>query len=443
MTGNTQGVEVEELEDQNLFENLRDYFQSSMAVFGSISEIVGDDSLERKLLNKGDNTARGQSPRNEEQTLEQIRESMKSRWIDLPEYNECIASFKSSSLYKKELGLAKQEGVVEDVDKPEEHIKQDSLPRIFYRYLELNQDFSFNEKKFKQTYAEFERYLKSEQITYNSKAILWGFSMQNDEVELEDGLSIQKVSKSEVKGSPPHYLLEVEDKENIPAMVQTHKVNKFGDLSPEDAMETFKNVVLALRLFDISGDVGIRFATTNSTSIFKKENRRVRVADSHRFFDEEYSMDSEDCERFSDFYSSMKNQIREPPETYRIALDKFSNSFKRYNENDRLLDSVIALEALYLKAGEQQEMSFRLSQRGAILLADGDSEPSDIKKRLKDAYDTRSTLVHGGEPDVEQEFIYSLHETTRKTLSKFLKRSISGEKHEEIISGLDQEAISS
>lgn len=212
-------------------------------------------------------------------------------------------------------------------------------------------------------------------------------------------------------------------------------------MQAEEAINSFQDIVLTLRLFERNGDVRYQHVYTKSISPFHKGSESTGGKPNIRFCDSIYDMDSNDCEDFQEFWEVMSEQIDNPPETYRIALNKFSNSFRRQNENDRSLDSVIALEALYLKTGEQQEMSYRLSQRGALLLGDSKETAKDVKKALKDAYSTRSTLVHGGQADVDHEFISNLHDITRKRLSEFLKLNDSGKSHKEIIDSLDERAV--
>jgi uncharacterized protein YozE (UPF0346 family) len=429
-------------EDKNLYENLKTYFQSSMAIFGSLTEMMQESMFTDEIVHtSGENFIR-QRGKIDPRFFYQLTDSMESRWSELPHYTDCAGAFSSSNLYKKELGLAKQNGLIEDVNEPEDHIKNDSLPKIFTRYLEIQGDFSFDEQVFNEVYAEFEDYLRSEMVTYQSQAILDNFQMEEDKLELEDDLLFRTISEEELDElSPPRRRRLAEDSGDVFVIEKTYEVPKFAEMRAEEALKAFQDVVLTLRLFERNGDVRYQRVITEPISPFHR-GRETTGGEPHiTFFESEYNMDSEDCENFIEFWNVMSRQIDDPPETYRIALDKFSHSFRRQNENDRLLDSVIALEALYLKTGEQQEMSYRLSQRGAILLGESKENAENIKQALKDAYSTRSTLVHGGQTNVDHDFISNLHDITRRTLSEFLKLNDEGKSHEEIIDSLDIDAI--
>ena len=85
----------------------------------------------------------------------------------------------------------------------------------------------------------------------------------------------------------------------------------------------------------------------------------------------------------------------------RIAVDRWKRSKRLHAPlEDRYIDLRIALETLYLKdfANEQSpEMRFRLSLFGAWYLGSTLEERRDIRKTLRDAYDTASGVVHSGE----------------------------------------------
>ncbi len=439
-------TEVErDFEDLNLYDNLKTYFQSSMAIFGSLAEMMQEDMFGREIVHhtdSGERIVRAHPREVDNGMFYKLTDSMESRWSELPHYTDCAGAFASSDLYKKELGLAKQNDIIEDVDDPEDHIKNDSLPKLFTRYLEKQGNFSFNEDVFKEVYAEFEQYLKAEEVEYQSQAILDNFWMEEDRLELEEDLIFRTLDEDEVENlSPPIRRRVTGDSKDVYVIEKTYEVPKFTELRAEEAIDAFQDVVLTLRLFERNGDVRYQRIFTEPISPFHKGNETSGGEPNIRFFGSRYEMDSEDCEEFKEFWTVMSEQIDDPPETYRIALDKFSHSFRRQNENDRLLDSVIALEALYLKTGEQQEMSFRLSQRGALLLGESREKAEEIKQALKEAYSTRSTLVHGGQTDVGHDFVSNLHDITRRTLSEFLKLNNSGKSHEEIIESLDGKAV--
>lgn len=115
-----------------------------------------------------------------------LSESLKSGWPAFPHYDECIAAFQSSDLYRKELGHAIEKDVIDDTEDYEELVKNDTLPRILSKYLGVSQKLIFDESTFKNVYFNFEEYLESDSIEYVSLGILrnltwrkmsWNFPM--------------------------------------------------------------------------------------------------------------------------------------------------------------------------------------------------------------------------------------------------------------------------
>jgi hypothetical protein len=85
-----------------------------------------------------------------------------------------------------------------------------------------------------------------------------------------------------------------------------------------------------------------------------------------------------------------------------LALRAFMSTYDRWPTagDSRLLDSVMALEALL---GSETEIAFKLAFRVASLLADSDEERARLLRIVKEFYDTRSRIVHGGRLKTKQQ----------------------------------------
>lgn len=430
-----ESSESSEFKDENLYESLKDYIESVVRIVDSASGLK--EKEEPPELGKFD-AEKGLNIRSARTIANNLRED----WEIYPGFSECASAFDISDIYKKEVGYAINMGVIEDREQKDELIKTDTLPKFLTRYLSKKNEISFEEDVFDKTYKEFESYLTADSITYRGVAVLAGFEMSSELIELEDDLSIRSINESE-KGRlrPFLYSQRVQSAGADYVIEKEYEVDKFGEDKIELAKETFENVLLALRLFPESGDVTYPGMLTKPISPFHVDQNRSRGQSLIRFFNSKYKLAEEQEEEFLEYWDKISGQLNEPTESYRIAIDKFSNSFTRSNENDRLLDSVIALEAMYLKSGEAQEMSYRLSQRGALLLGDSKKEAEDIKNTLKRSYNKRSSLVHGSSTNIGHDSIVSLHKLTRESLSTFLELNHEGRDHEDVLKRLDEEAI--
>jgi hypothetical protein len=94
---------------------------------------------------------------------------------------------------------------------------------------------------------------------------------------------------------------------------------------------------------------------------------------------------------------SIFTKVREcKNEQIRIALNRLNRIYERECELDRLIDIIIAFEALYLK-GIKVELQFRLAARAAHYL--GRNSTAETKQKIFDCfkrgYDWRSKILHG------------------------------------------------
>ncbi len=81
----------------------------------------------------------------------------------------------------------------------------------------------------------------------------------------------------------------------------------------------------------------------------------------------------------------------------RLAAARWKKSLTPYAEiTDQLIDLRIALEALLLSEGTNQQLSYTLAARGAWLLGENAADRREAWRILRGAYAAASRLVHGG-----------------------------------------------
>jgi hypothetical protein len=76
-----------------------------------------------------------------------------------------------------------------------------------------------------------------------------------------------------------------------------------------------------------------------------------------------------------------------------IALRRFNFGVEEDNAENKIIDFLIAFEALYLEG--MDELGYRLSTRAAVLLGENDAEAAKVKEVIVEAYGLRSKIVHG------------------------------------------------
>ena len=78
-----------------------------------------------------------------------------------------------------------------------------------------------------------------------------------------------------------------------------------------------------------------------------------------------------------------------------IALRRLRNASEKLDEEDRVIDLCIALEALFMEKGEWSKQRKIIARRGSWHFADSVQERQSIRAALKEFYELRSEIVHG------------------------------------------------
>jgi len=91
--------------------------------------------------------------------------------------------------------------------------------------------------------------------------------------------------------------------------------------------------------------------------------------------------------------------LRQPQSSNDLALHRFATGIARQDDADAVLDFVIALEALLLPldtAARHSDLSYRFRIHGAMFIAESVGLRREVFRQLRDLYEMRSRLVHGG-----------------------------------------------
>jgi hypothetical protein len=104
-----------------------------------------------------------------------------------------------------------------------------------------------------------------------------------------------------------------------------------------------------------------------------------------------------------------------------IALRRFTDGYERIKLEDRIIDYMIGLEALYLQGESPSEISYKLAHRISVLLADNKEQRQKLFLKMKDSYKLRSHIVHGLKYELNQEETWFVEDQLRLSIKKFLK----------------------
>lgn len=129
------------------------------------------------------------------------------------------------------------------------------------------------------------------------------------------------------------------------------------------------------------------------------------------------------------------------------AGNYYEGHHRRTVPEDQLIDLVIALESLFSPV-EKTELRFRISLSAALLLGKDPDERRDIMDFIRDMYDHRSALVHGGKsPFVSGELtsahIARLGDGVREAILRLGVLYVRGQQHrDQVLNEILQGAFS-
>jgi Apea-like HEPN len=81
--------------------------------------------------------------------------------------------------------------------------------------------------------------------------------------------------------------------------------------------------------------------------------------------------------------------------SYELAHNRFSQTYDRVHDEDRLIDSWIGFETLFLPKQDEGELSYRAQMRIARFVGNDLAEREQIRDKLRQPYRMRSNIVHG------------------------------------------------
>jgi hypothetical protein len=150
---------------------------------------------------------------------------------------------------------------------------------------------------------------------------------------------------------------------------------------------------------------------------------------------------------FGKFWAGLQSDRMTGHKFLGLAMRRISYAHERHRIEDKLIDLLIAAEALFLRdTGSETyrgELQYRLAQRAGFFLADDPATREKVYQHMKDAYKLRSQVVHGGKirpiknedgslVDM-QEFVETTRMYLRDALHKMINLAMQSHQSTELI----------
>ena len=134
-----------------------------------------------------------------------------------------------------------------------------------------------------------------------------------------------------------------------------------------------------------------------------------------------YPLDDDVLSEFIQFFNKYWSLIQNnPPSHLTIALSRFNSSYERLSLADRLIDLVVALEAMFSER-KSRSISYNVAKRCAGWLHSAEDDRLAALRFVKKMYNDRSDVVHGeGQVKLCKKQVDDLEDIARASLLKFL-----------------------
>jgi hypothetical protein len=145
-------------------------------------------------------------------------------------------------------------------------------------------------------------------------------------------------------------------------------------------------------------------------------------------FTSHYLLARNETESFQNFWVILHSLDLKNRKFLDVAVSRFRLAQERLRPEDEIIDLMIASEALFLCDVNDDpyrgEFRYRQALRAGCFLGCSQPEKKQIFDHMRGAYDVRSAIVHGGEPELPsgftilEEFVATIEEHIRRALKK-------------------------
>ena len=370
---------------------------------------------------------------------------------NLPEYNECVKAMTLDPLISKYLNVP-----IGFYNIQFTRTAQDYLEYLVHRQLPSNiERIEFNSMLFDDAYKTLERFFYQDYLVMSVISPLHNFTAEDERIDLDGNLCIRKIEINEqeqlINELRMSSMMPFHDaasfKYTIELQLQAKKIigstldvlKEQTDVLSQLMGESISRLVTTLRLFK-TGLVGYNIVRTlGSPELPVPFGTQTSLTSSYkRFRGKEYILTKLEAAELGKLWEAINKINFDTFPQLSIALSRFNFAYERDKLEDKLIDFMVAFEALFFKEGETGEFRHKLAVRVSRLLEQKYENRKAVVDKMNKFYNERSKVVHGEKADLKDDFINSVEDHLRKSIVIFLERLRTFD-HGEIISRLDLE----
>jgi len=377
--------------------------------------------------------------------------------LKLPEVVSCVDFMVKNGFHKMiEIRIADKNGkMVEDVETYKWALGYVIIEPFLKKYVDIK-GFDYDEVAFNSLYDELEEYIYTEGREIIAITPLLNFELEKTEsIDLGDFI-IRKITEDELKMllgkgalGECHLFFPYggffETVWCIELKVRFPSKRKQKNLTPH-----IERIITALRLFKKGS---VQYSAILKYPKIWRDSWDFTLHKREGVHGPLYKLTNDDVNDLKAFWSKFKSLNIQSYPFLDVAIRRFSFSYDRTSPEDKLINFIIAFEALFLKRA-LGELGYRLALRCAYFLGKDEEERKKIFEIVRGAYDIRSKIVHGASKS-SNEILKILNKLNLKTLEElsmqveeYLRKSIKmfldylqSKSHDEIIREIDEKII--
>lgn len=227
------------------------------------------------------------------------------------------------------------------------------------------------------------------EIQRKDKILLLGFNSELTELKLSDQIIIRKGTDIELEEI--YDRIKYDNLKTQQFIIEYEYTESNESTFPRKLFKLLDDLNLFFAIF-LGGETKVAFALRHIMS--EGEYRQAGFTTNPKvsaYFSDEYFLKTEDSEKIRDYWKRYLLQSENQP--IQIALRRYLFSIQKSEQEDQVIDLMIAFEALLIK---NKEVSIRekIAKRGAKFLRDQYVE-EEVYNFLRKTYKLRSEIVHG------------------------------------------------
>ncbi|HMM78413.1 MAG TPA: HEPN domain-containing protein [Pyrinomonadaceae bacterium] len=330
----------------------------------------------------------------------------KTELKELPAYRHCLESLQADEIIIHQLnnmvGINSRRSRTSDVE--------GLMVRLPHLGVYRNR-IRFNEEHFETEYAAFESAFYEDSFVYEAIAPLQG-PVFAESIKLESEVEICRLNQFDLSPLTKNDMDEdsiifgnalwaIKTQYRIPKVIgdevpiETDKT-KEDESRRDQANDVLDRVLACLRLLGVPNAYPqVLLHRTKSWLFHDVREYSTRHRPSTQF---SWELDADFTRTCTEFWAKLQSQIVQRHHLIIQAIKRFNYAHERHDWEDKIVDLLIAAEAIFLsQSGGSGELSYRLKLNAAMFLASDARSRKQVFDDMDRAYSLRSKIVHGAD----------------------------------------------